>query len=288
MTPDPKKVEEVSDQAIGFLSGAGVSALVYLGDQLGLYRALSQAGPSTSAELAAKARLHERWVREWLHGQASAGLVHYAGDGRFELTGEQTAVLADEEHPAFVGGGFALVFLSFSAGRGSSSPSERAVAFPTTTSARTMPWERADSAARGCGRTSFPSSSLRWTAWRRSSPQAPGRRRRLRLGQGPLGDGEGVPGLGIHGYDSSELAIASPKRTLPNRASAMSPSIGRGQHAPARRIARLRLDVGLPARYDRPGGGDGLHPSRDQARRYLAHRRHQREANARGKLCAPA
>lgn len=107
---DPKKVEEVSDKAIGYLSGAGVSALVYLGDRLRLYRVLSEAGSSTSAQLAAKARLNERWVREWLHGQASAGLVRYAGEGRFELTGEQAAVLADEDNPAFIGGGFALMF----------------------------------------------------------------------------------------------------------------------------------------------------------------------------------
>jgi 2-polyprenyl-3-methyl-5-hydroxy-6-metoxy-1,4-benzoquinol methylase len=107
---DPRKVDEVADKAVGYLSGAGVSALIYLGDRLGLYHALSEAGPSTSAELAAKAGLHERWVREWLHGQASAGLVHYAGDGRFELTREQAAVLADEDNPAFVGGGFALIF----------------------------------------------------------------------------------------------------------------------------------------------------------------------------------
>jgi 2-polyprenyl-3-methyl-5-hydroxy-6-metoxy-1,4-benzoquinol methylase len=125
---DPKKVEEVADKALGYLSGAGISALVYLGDRLGLYRALSELGPSTSAQLAAKSGLHERWVREWLHGQASAGLVHYNGEGRFELTGEQTAVLADEEHPAFAAGGFALMipllqrweslFESFRTGRG--------------------------------------------------------------------------------------------------------------------------------------------------------------------------
>lgn len=107
---DPKRVEELADKTIGYLSGAGVSALVYLGDRLGLYRALSEAGPSTSAQLAARAGLDERWVREWLHGQASAGLVGYAGEGRFELTAEQVAVLADEESPAFVAGGFALMF----------------------------------------------------------------------------------------------------------------------------------------------------------------------------------
>jgi 2-polyprenyl-3-methyl-5-hydroxy-6-metoxy-1,4-benzoquinol methylase len=106
---DPKKVEEFTGKVIGYLSGAGVSALVYLGDRLGLYRALKDSGPSTSAELASKAGLNERWVREWLHGQASAGLVRYAGDGRFEFTSEQAAVLADEENPAFAGGGFALI-----------------------------------------------------------------------------------------------------------------------------------------------------------------------------------
>jgi 2-polyprenyl-3-methyl-5-hydroxy-6-metoxy-1,4-benzoquinol methylase len=110
---NPQEVEAIADRAIGYLSGAAVSALVYLGDQLGLYRALREAGPVTSAELAARSGLHERWVREWLHGQASAGLVRYAGDGRFELTGEQAAVLADEANPAFVSGGFALTFSLF-------------------------------------------------------------------------------------------------------------------------------------------------------------------------------
>jgi 2-polyprenyl-3-methyl-5-hydroxy-6-metoxy-1,4-benzoquinol methylase len=107
---DPNKLVQIADKAIGYLSGAGVSALVYLGDRLGLYRALSEARPCTSTELAAKTGLHERWVREWLHGQASAGLVCHVGEGRFELTNEQAAVLADEESPAFVAGGFALMF----------------------------------------------------------------------------------------------------------------------------------------------------------------------------------
>jgi 2-polyprenyl-3-methyl-5-hydroxy-6-metoxy-1,4-benzoquinol methylase len=54
--------------------------------------------------------------------------VRYAGDGRFEFTSEQAAVLADEDNPAFAGGGFALImpllqrwerlFESFRTGRG--------------------------------------------------------------------------------------------------------------------------------------------------------------------------
>ncbi|HJZ10898.1 MAG TPA: SAM-dependent methyltransferase, partial [Acidobacteriota bacterium] len=98
---DPKRVEEISDRAIGYLSGAGISALVFVGDQLGLYRTLREAGPVTSVELAQRSGLHERWVREWLHGQASSGLVRYAGEGRYELTPEQAAVLADETNPLF-------------------------------------------------------------------------------------------------------------------------------------------------------------------------------------------
>src|SRR5262249_2035467 len=107
---DPKKVEEASDKAISYLGGAGVSGLIFLGDRLGLFRRLGDVDPSTAGELAARVGLHERWVREWLHGQAAAGLVRCVGEGRFDLTAEQAAVLADEENPAFVGGGFAVMF----------------------------------------------------------------------------------------------------------------------------------------------------------------------------------
>src|SRR5262245_6868713 len=130
MELDRRQVQDVANRTLDYLTGAGISALVYLGDRLGLYRALHGAGPVTSGELAAKTRLHERWVREWLHGQASAGLVRYAGDGRFELTPEQAAVLADETSPAFLAGGFAVTLAtmgrwddlqeSFETGRGAS------------------------------------------------------------------------------------------------------------------------------------------------------------------------
>ena len=43
---------------------------IYLGDRLGLYDALQQHGPATSAELAHAMGLAERYVREWLEQQA--------------------------------------------------------------------------------------------------------------------------------------------------------------------------------------------------------------------------
>lgn len=88
------------------LSGLVVSGMIYLGHQLGLYRALQDAGSVTSAELAAKTKLHERWVREWLHGQAAAGLIQHDGDERFSMSTVAGLVLANESSPAFVAGSF--------------------------------------------------------------------------------------------------------------------------------------------------------------------------------------
>src|SRR5881392_2284284 len=48
---------------------------VYLGERLGLYRELSDGGPATSAELAARAGIAERYAREWLEHQAVAGFL---------------------------------------------------------------------------------------------------------------------------------------------------------------------------------------------------------------------
>src|SRR2546423_14673046 len=47
---------------------------VYLGDVLGLYRALADEGPPTSAKLAGPAGIHERYPREWLGHQAASSL----------------------------------------------------------------------------------------------------------------------------------------------------------------------------------------------------------------------
>ena len=78
-----------------------------IGDRLGLYRALAGHGPATPAELAARTRTHERYVREWLNAQAASGYVHYSpGSGRYALTAEQALVFAQEDSPAFIIGGF--------------------------------------------------------------------------------------------------------------------------------------------------------------------------------------
>lgn len=100
-------IEEFLRRVYGFMEGAVVSGMVYLGDRLDLYKAMQGAGPLTADELAERTGLHPRWVLEWLRNQAAADLVAYRGDGRFELTPAGAFVLADEEHsPAFSAGAF--------------------------------------------------------------------------------------------------------------------------------------------------------------------------------------
>lgn len=125
---DIEKTKKVAEQVFGALGGAMISAMIYLGDRMGLYQALSGAGAMTSTELARKTGLHERWIREWLEGQATAHLIDYKGEGRFSLSPECELVLANENSPFFLAGGFCalpqqmavlnLLPESFKSGRG--------------------------------------------------------------------------------------------------------------------------------------------------------------------------
>src|SRR5258708_13627076 len=74
------------------------TALVVMGDRLGLYRALAWAGPLTPAELSERTGANERYLREWLNAQAAGGVVHYHPDtNRFPLPPEPP--LAPPHHP---------------------------------------------------------------------------------------------------------------------------------------------------------------------------------------------
>jgi SAM-dependent methyltransferase len=90
--------------------GATVNtALVVMGDRLGLYRALAGAGPTSPEELADRCGVSARYVREWLNAQAAGGYVSYdAESGRYTLPAEQAAALTDEDSPAYLPGFFQI------------------------------------------------------------------------------------------------------------------------------------------------------------------------------------
>jgi 2-polyprenyl-3-methyl-5-hydroxy-6-metoxy-1,4-benzoquinol methylase len=102
---DPDRLRAVQFNVFSKLDGAVTAGMIHLGDRLGLYRALAASDrPLTSAELAERAGLAERWVREWAYNQAAARIVTVDGDAdseRFSLSPEAAAVLANPTHEAF-------------------------------------------------------------------------------------------------------------------------------------------------------------------------------------------
>jgi 2-polyprenyl-3-methyl-5-hydroxy-6-metoxy-1,4-benzoquinol methylase len=109
-TIDEARLEERVFATVGELSGAVSGVLALIGDRLGLYKAMSGAGPLTPAGLAEKAAIGERYAREWLHNQAAGGIVAYDPAAEtFELTPESAMIYADESSPVYLGGGFDLL-----------------------------------------------------------------------------------------------------------------------------------------------------------------------------------
>ena len=104
---DMEKLSGFVFQAVGEVGATLNTALVVMGDRLGLYRALADAGPLTPAELAKRTGTAERYIREWLNAQAAGAYVEYDPDsGRYHLSPEHAAALADESSPAYLPGFF--------------------------------------------------------------------------------------------------------------------------------------------------------------------------------------
>jgi SAM-dependent methyltransferase len=102
----------VRDQLAERLFGATIAALdlyhVWLGERLGLYRALAEAGPATAAQLAGRAEIDERYAREWLEHQAVAGLLAVdderadAATRRFSIPPGHDEVLLDRDSLSYM------------------------------------------------------------------------------------------------------------------------------------------------------------------------------------------
>ena len=104
------RMHQFLGKVVGDFGASLSSSLAYIGQKLGLYKALAAGGPLTPSELAEKTNTNERYVREWLVNQAAGGYVEYDGaSGRYSLSPEQAVALTEEQSPFFVGGGFFVV-----------------------------------------------------------------------------------------------------------------------------------------------------------------------------------
>jgi 2-polyprenyl-3-methyl-5-hydroxy-6-metoxy-1,4-benzoquinol methylase len=104
------KMNAFLSKVVGDFGAALSSSLVYIGQKLGLYKALASGEAVTPAELAEKTSTNERYVREWLINQAASGYIDYdTASGRYSLGPEQALALTDESSPFYVGGGFYVI-----------------------------------------------------------------------------------------------------------------------------------------------------------------------------------
>ncbi|MBY5389733.1 class I SAM-dependent methyltransferase [Rhizobium leguminosarum] len=108
--PDMQKLDALVGRLVGDVGAAMSGALVVLGDQVGIYKAMADGTPMSVQDLAKKTGIKERYLREWLSAQAAADYVAYdEKTDRFSLTPEQAMVFAEENSPAFFVGAFEVV-----------------------------------------------------------------------------------------------------------------------------------------------------------------------------------
>jgi winged helix-turn-helix protein/methyltransferase family protein len=141
---DNVKLQQFMEKILSDFGGAASCVLGYIGDKLGLYKAMSDFGrPITSQELANLTATAERYIREWLANQAAGGYLTYdsasqrytlpyehaqalvnenqaaggyltydSASQRYTLPYEHAQALVNENSPAYVAGGF-QVMMSF-------------------------------------------------------------------------------------------------------------------------------------------------------------------------------
>jgi 2-polyprenyl-3-methyl-5-hydroxy-6-metoxy-1,4-benzoquinol methylase len=113
MAIDETKLDQLVGPFATDFGAAMHAATVVIGDKLGLYKALAE-GPATGAELAQRTGLDIRLVEEWCAAQNVSGYAEQdAKNGRYSLTEEQIAVLADDSTPAFLVGAMTIVASMF-------------------------------------------------------------------------------------------------------------------------------------------------------------------------------
>jgi hypothetical protein len=111
---DNEKLQQFMGKILSDFGGAASCVLGYVGDKLGLYKAMSDFGkPITSQELANLTATSERYIREWLANQAAGGYLTYDPlSQRYTLPFEHAQALVNKNSPAYAAGGF-QVLMSF-------------------------------------------------------------------------------------------------------------------------------------------------------------------------------
>ena len=95
MTPvDHARAEAFAGKLMTVLNNGALCLMVSVGHRTGLFDTMSQTAPAPSAEIASRAGLNERYVREWLGAMVTGGVVEFdPGHGTYSLPAEHAAFL---------------------------------------------------------------------------------------------------------------------------------------------------------------------------------------------------
>jgi len=93
-TFDTLKAETFAGSLIETLNKSALSLMTSIGHRSGLFDTMSEMDFATSSEIADKASLNERYVREWLGAMVTGGVIDYAPESKsFHLPAEHAAYL---------------------------------------------------------------------------------------------------------------------------------------------------------------------------------------------------
>jgi 2-polyprenyl-3-methyl-5-hydroxy-6-metoxy-1,4-benzoquinol methylase len=100
---DMEKAQQFLGTLVSDAAAAGAMMQICLGERLGLFTALAEAGPTTPAALAARTGLSQPYLEDWLGGLAAGGYLTFdATTGAFTLPQEHAAILADANSPLYM------------------------------------------------------------------------------------------------------------------------------------------------------------------------------------------
>ncbi|MCP5043789.1 MAG: hypothetical protein GY944_22400, partial [bacterium] len=101
-----ERAQQYAQRVIGYKTGEVVSLMIHIGDELGLYEAMSGMDSVDAPALAEATGLDERWLLEWLRGQGAAGIIDHLGEERFQLSDVAADAMLNTESPAYLSGFF--------------------------------------------------------------------------------------------------------------------------------------------------------------------------------------
>ena len=99
-TFDETRAEAFAGRLLDVLNGGALALMISIGHRTGLFDALADGEAVTSEELAQRAGLQERYVREWLAAMTTGRIVEHDPEaGRFRLPAEHAAWLTRAASP---------------------------------------------------------------------------------------------------------------------------------------------------------------------------------------------